>query len=102
MANRPLTASLLSIVIAMGVCLPAPALAKRYAARRLHLSKDRASAQEYRWSTFRQGASKETTYLKFLTRGVRLSHHRCEGRIRALRLHLGAPPAATTTSRCRS
>lgn len=45
MANRPLTAWLLSIVIAMGVCLPAPALAidmpQSGAA-----AQDRASAQE--------------------------------------------------------
>lgn len=34
MANRPLTASLLSIVIAMGVCLPRSGVGDRYVAKR--------------------------------------------------------------------
>lgn len=45
MANRPLTASLLSIVIAMGVCLPAPALAIDMSQSGA-AAQDRASAQE--------------------------------------------------------
>ena len=45
MANRPLTAWLLSIVIAMGVCLPAPALASDMPQGGA-AAQDRASAQE--------------------------------------------------------
>lgn len=63
MANRPLTASLLSIVIAMGVCLPAPALASDMPQGGFAIE-DRASAQEYEVVDLSAGASKETTYLK--------------------------------------
>lgn len=45
MANRPLTAWLLSIVIAMGVCLPAPALASDMPQGGA-AAQDRASVQE--------------------------------------------------------
>lgn len=63
MANRPLTAWLLSIVIAMGVCLPAPALASDMPQGGFAIE-DRASAQEYEVVDLSAGASKETIYLK--------------------------------------
>ena len=63
MANRPLMASVLSIVLAVGICLPTPALASE----RLQDGGDAlvsAPAQKYETVDLPTGVAKETTYLK--------------------------------------